>query len=68
MMPDLDMNLVVGADGLLGRGWAQHLRSAGRNVIETTRREGQPGAHRRLLDLEPDPADWPIPARDSTSD
>jgi dTDP-4-dehydrorhamnose reductase len=54
--------LIVGADGLIGRALADHLRQLGERVLETSRRPGTiSGAQRLFLDLAADVASWQIP-------
>ena len=56
-----DVTLVVGADGLIGRALADHLVSAGKQVIETTRRRDRATKKRVFLDISRDISRWSPP-------
>ncbi len=53
--------LVVGADGLIGRALAEHLRAHAIDVTETTRRIDTIGPQREVLDLGQSISHWQPP-------
>jgi dTDP-4-dehydrorhamnose reductase len=53
--------LIVGGDSEIAAATSTHLRSAGRDVVATTRREDRTNADRPFLDLDRLVEDWPIP-------
>ena len=59
-MPDAGVELVVGADGQIGRELLGRLRAAGRPAVGTSRRAGGVALH---LDLAADSRAWELPDR-----
>jgi dTDP-4-dehydrorhamnose reductase len=55
------ISLVVGGDGRLGRGLAEHLRRQGGAVLLTTRRRKETSGTRLYLDLSEDVSRWELP-------
>lgn len=55
------VNLVVGADSMIGEALMQHLKSASESVIGTTRRRDEVGEDRIFLDLAEDLSGWICP-------
>src|ERR1700749_1277786 len=53
--------LIVGGDSEIAAAASAHLRSVGRDVVATTRREDRASADRPFLDLGRPVDDWPIP-------
>ena len=51
-------SLVVGADGFIGQALVDHLESAGKQVLETTRRIDTTSEKRYFLDLGEDVSKW----------
>lgn len=56
-----DTFLVIGADGLIGRGLIDYLKSCGESVLGTTRRPDTVSCSRLYLDLAADVAQWRPP-------
>jgi dTDP-4-dehydrorhamnose reductase len=67
MGEDAAVELVIGADGLVGSALMTHLAASGRKVLGTTRRRDRAGPAMSLLDLAEPPSDWQIPRRVSVA-
>lgn len=55
------MYLVIGGNSEIGGATARHLEGRGRQVLTTTRRPGEVGAARPLLDFDAPLGDWALP-------
>ncbi|CBN55121.1 MULTISPECIES: sugar nucleotide-binding protein [Kamptonema] len=62
-MKQTDVSLIVGADSSMGRALAARLISAGKPVIETTRRHDTLSETRIFIDLTKEIANWHPPAK-----
>ena len=67
VMEPIDVSLVIGADGLMGRALVNYLTHIGKTVLETTRRLDTISERRVFLDLTKDVSDWHPPCQVSVA-